>query len=149
MNILAVDYGHKRVGLAYADSDLGVAVPIPAAVESSGEERLRHIASEIKNRKIEKIVVSYPLNMDGSRGEKAMEVDAYILKLSELFGLPVEKTDERLSSYQAEHDFFSMGGKAGKSVAARQRHRRSGGIDSRAAALFLQEYLDCGGREVL
>ena len=87
--------------------------------------------------------------MDGSRGEKAMEVDAYILKLSELFGLPVEKTDERLSSYQAEHDFFSMGGKAGKSVAARQRHRRSGDIDSRAAALFLQEYLDCGGREVL
>ena len=81
--------------------------------------------------------------------EKAMEVDAYILKLSELFGLPVEKTDERLSSYQAEHDFFSMGGKAGKSVAARQRHRRSGDIDSRAAALFLQEYLDCGGREVL
>ena len=74
MNILAVDYGHKRVGLAYADSDLGVAVPIPAAVESSGEERLRHIASEIKNRKIEKIVVGYPLNMDGSRGEKAMEV---------------------------------------------------------------------------
>jgi len=149
MNILAVDYGHKRVGLAYADSDLGVAVPIPAAVESSGEERLRHIASEIKNRKIEKIVVGYPLNMDGSRGEKAMEVDAYILKLSELFGLPVEKTDERLSSYQAEHDFFSMGGKGGKSVAARQRHRRSGDIDSRAAALFLQEYLDCGGREVL
>ena len=149
MNILAVDYGHKRVGLAYADSKLGVAVPIPAAVESSSEERIKHIAAEIKNRRIEKIVIGYPLNMDGSVGEKAKEVEAYIFKLRELFGLPVEKTDERLSSYQAEHDFFSMGGKAGKSVAARQRHRRSGDIDSRAAALFLQEYLDCGGREVL
>lgn len=147
MNILAVDYGHKRIGLAYADSELGVAVPIPAAVESSGEERLKHIASEIEKRKIEKIVVGYPLNMDGSAGSKAKEVDAYISRLSMLFGLPIEKADERLSSYQAETDLYSMTGKAPKTVAARQKHRRSGDIDSRAAALFLQEYLDSFGRE--
>ena len=57
MNILAIDYGHVRVGLAYADTSLGVAVPIPAAVEGSFEARIEHIAGEIKNRRIHNMTV--------------------------------------------------------------------------------------------
>jgi len=149
MNILAIDYGHVRVGLAYADTSLGVAVPIPAAVEGSFEARIEHIAGEIKNRRIHKIVIGYPLNMDGTSGDKILEVEDYIKVLSEKFGLPIEKADERLSSYQAEQDYYAMGGKAKKSMAARLKHRRSGDIDSRAASLFLQEYLDTNGSDAL
>ena len=136
MNYLGIDYGHKRIGLSYADSSLGVAVPIAAAVEASRDGRLARIGAEIKARRIGALVVGYPYNMDGSVGEKAREVD------ESMFKLPVVRFDERLSSFQAEQDFFSMNSKAKKSVAARQKHRRSGDIDSRASALFLQEYLD-------
>ena len=142
MNLLGIDYGHKRIGLAYADTSLGVAVPIPAAVQPTLEARLEQIAQDIKLRSIDKIVVGYPYNMDGSVGDKAREVDEFIAKIEAMFGLPVERTDERLSSFQAENDFFAMSPKTKKSVAARKKHRRTGDIDSRACALFLREYLE-------
>ena len=144
MNILGIDYGHKRVGLAYADSDLKVSVPIPAAVESSPSERLEHIAREIRDRRIDKIVIGYPYNMDGTVGDKAREVDGYIKILEEKFGLPVVRFDERLSSFQAESDYYSTLSRGKKSVAARKKHRRSGDIDSRASAIILREYLESG-----
>ncbi len=148
MNLLGIDYGHKRIGLAYADTSLGVAVPIPAAVQPTLEARLEQIAQDIKLRSIDKIVVGYPYNMDGSVGDKAREVDEFIAKIEAMFGLPVERTDERLSSFQAENDFFAMSPKTKKSVAARKKHRRTGDIDSRACALFLREYLETqGGRK--
>ncbi len=145
MNLLGIDYGHKRIGLAYADTSLGVAVPIPAAVQPTLEARLEQIAQDIKLRSIDKIVVGYPYNMDGSVGDKAREVDEFIAKIEAAFGLPVERTDERLSSFQAENDFFAMSPKTKKSVAARKKHRRTGDIDSRACALFLREYLETQG----
>ena len=145
MNLLGIDYGHKRIGLAYADTSLGGAVPIPAAVQPTLEARLEQIAQDIKLRSIDKIVVGYPYNMDGSVGDKAREVDEFIAKIEAAFGLPVERTDERLSSFQAENDFFAMSPKTKKSVAARKKHRRTGDIDSRACALFLREYLETQG----
>lgn len=145
MNLLGIDYGHKRIGLAYADTSLGVAVPIPAAVQPTLEARLEQIAQDIKLRSIDKIVVGYPYNMDGSVGDKAREVNEFIAKIEAMFGLPVERTDERLSSFQAENDFFAMSPKTKKSVAARKKHRRTGDIDSRACALFLREYLETQG----
>ena len=142
MNLLGIDYGHKRIGLAYADSMLGVAVPIQPAVDSTPEARFSQIAKEITERKIEKIVVGYPYNMDGTIGDKAREVDEFIAELEKRFQLPLDRTDERLSSFQAEQDFFAMSSKAKKSISARKKHRRSGDIDSRACAIFLQEYID-------
>ena len=80
--------------------------------------------------------------MDGTIGDKAREVDGFIEELKKRFNLPVDTTDERLSSFQAEQDFFAMSSKTKKSVSARKKHRRSGDIDSRACSIFLQEYLD-------
>ncbi len=145
MNILCIDYGHRRVGLAYADSELKVAVPIAAAAEGSPEARLGHIAREVAERKIGKIVVGYPYNMDGSVGFKAREVDDFIAVLEEKFGLPVVRFDERLSSFQAESDYSAVSRAGKKSVAARKKLRRSGDIDSRASAIILREYLESGG----
>lgn len=145
MNILAIDYGHKRIGLAYGDSEIGVAVPIKAAGENSAEERLARIKSEIETRKIDKLVLGYPLNMDGTKSKKAGEVDEFAAVLERVFALPIARVDERLSSYQAESDMAAFAPKKTKTIRARQKTRRSGEVDSRAAALFLQEYLDSGG----
>ncbi len=144
MNILGIDYGHKRIGLSYADSELGVAVPIPAAVETDAEARISHIAMEIKQRAISMLIVGYPFNMDGTVGAKAMEVDNFIAELEKRFALPVKRVDERLSSYQAENDMRVFSRSKDKSNSARKKRRQSGDIDSRASALFLQEYLDSG-----
>ena len=136
MNILGIDYGHKRVGLAYGDSQLKVSVPIPAAVESTFEARLEHIAREIKQRRIEKIVIGYPYNMDGSVGGKAREVDEYIKVLEERFGLPVVRFDERLSSSQAKRSLREKG---------YDEKSMRGKVDMIAASLFLQAWLEREG----
>lgn len=143
MKILGLDYGHKRIGLAFAD-ELGVAFPISAAVENSVEARLNHIALEIERRKPDMLLIGYPYNMDGSASQKMKEVDAFIEILKSRFSLPVDTSDERLSSFQAEADLEAFAPKKSrkKTVAARQKYRRSGDIDSRAIAIVLQDYID-------
>jgi len=132
MNLLGIDWGEKRIGLAYAD-ELGVALPLPAAVAKTKKERLRHIEAVIARRRVTALVVGYPLNMDGSVGFKAKEVDAFIEELEKRFRLPVHRIDERLSSHSVEQ---------GLRGEKRKPSRQSGEIDSRAAALILQDFVD-------
>ena len=143
MKILGLDYGHKRIGLAFAD-ELGVAFPIPAAVEPTFEARLAKIALEIERRKPDMLLLGYPYNMDGTPSQKMKEVDEFIAVLKEKFKLPVDTSDERLSSFQAEADMAAFAPKKSrkKSIQARQKYRRSGDIDSRAIAIVLQDYID-------
>ena len=77
MNYLGIDWGEKRIGLAFAD-EVGIAVPLPAAVGVSKKDRHNHIEQMITQRRIDQLVVSYPLNMNGSVGFKAKEVDVFI-----------------------------------------------------------------------
>lgn len=141
MRYLGIDYGEKRIGLAYAD-DLGLALPLPAAVKNTTEERFAQIGEIIKQRCVETLVVGYPLNMDGTVGFKALEVDAFIQELERRFGLPIHRTDERLTSRQAQADLQAAGKKKPRSVKQHRANRATGEIDSRAAALLLQDYID-------
>jgi putative holliday junction resolvase len=131
VRFLGIDYGEKRIGLSFGD-DLGLASPIPAAVEATKEARLNHIGEVIRQRRITALVIGHPLNMDGTAGFKAQEVERFVAVLEERFGLPVHLVDERLTSFEAERRL-----KRRKKVT-----RESGEIDSMAAALILQDFLD-------
>lgn len=135
MNYLGIDYGEKRIGLAAGD-DLGVAVPIRAAVEGRAEERMAHILRVLHERRVDEIVIGYPYNMDGSVGFKAREVDAFIDQLQKQTELPIHRLDERLTSHTAEMGLRATGRKRSR------QDRKSGDLDSRAAAIILQDFLD-------
>ncbi len=141
MNFLAIDYGEKRIGLAWGDSEIGIAMPVPAAVERDFEARLAHVGEEISARRVGRLIVGYPVNMDGSHGYKTRETDEFIAALEARFGLPVVRVDETLSSYEAEAG-MSAKRKGGRDARSRSRHRRTGEIDSRAAAVILQDYFN-------
>ena len=132
MRCLGIDYGTKRVGLAQGD-EIGVATPLPALVDADEAARWAKLGEVIKQRRITDLVLGYPYNLDGSVGFKAKEVDAFAAKLKAAFGLPVHLVDETLTSDAAE-----------SSIAKKDRRavRDSGLIDSRAACLILQDYLD-------
>jgi putative Holliday junction resolvase len=132
MRCLGIDYGTKRVGLAHGD-EIGVATPLPALTGADEAARWAKLGEVIKQRRITDLVLGYPYNMDGSVGFKAKEVDAFAAKLKAAFGLPVHLIDETLTSSEAE-----------SSIAKKDRRavRDSGLIDSRAACLILQDYLD-------
>ncbi len=132
MRLLGIDYGEKRIGLSYGD-ELGLASPLPAAVEPTKVQRLAHIEEVIRERGIRELVIGHPLNMDGTVGFKAREVEAFAKKLTELFDLPVHFVDERLTSYDVESRLKARGKKV---------TRASGVVDSLAATLILQDFLD-------
>lgn len=133
MRCLGIDYGERRIGLSSGD-ELGVATPLPAAVEPSPEDRLAHIARLVEERRITDLVVGYPYNMDGSIGFKAREVDAFIECLQTRFNLPVHRVDERLTSHSVEQQMHLSGRKE-------RQLRKTGIVDSAAAALILQDWL--------
>jgi len=147
MNYLGIDYGEKRIGLSFAD-ELRIAIPIPAAVERTLKDRLERIEQVVKARKIDAFVIGYPYNMDGSMGFKVKEVDLFIEELKKVFDLPIYTVDERLTSHQVEVDMSSLKlGKKKKSIKARQEARKTGDVDSRSAALLLQDFLETKPRQ--
>jgi putative Holliday junction resolvase len=132
VNALGIDYGRRRIGLSFAD-DLSVAFPldpIPGAEEPRCFDALAEVVGE---RKPDLFVLGYPLNMDGSVGTRAREVDTFAEELERRFALPVEKVDERLTTYQAESYVNQSGGR---------RRKNRGEVDSVAATLILRDYLD-------
>ena len=132
LRCLGIDHGAKRIGLSYGD-DLGVATPLPALTAADPAARREQLAAVIHRRRITDLVLGHPLNMDGSAGPKAKEVEAFAAELTAAFGLPVHLVDERLTSYEAE-----------STVPKRERRavRGSGLVDSRAACLILQDFLN-------
>ena len=132
MRCLGIDYGTRRIGLSYGD-DLGVATPLPAIIEAAPEKRWASLVAMIAQRRATDLVLGYPLNMDDTAGPKAKEAEALAVRLREEFGLPVHLVDERLTSYEAESPIAK---------AKRRDERASGLIDSRAATLILQDFLD-------
>lgn len=132
MRCLGIDYGAKRWGLAFGD-ELGLASPLPALIDTDPEKRWVALGAVIRQRRITDLVLGYPYNMDGSAGFKAQEVDAFAARLRTEFSLPVHLVDERLTSYEAEASIPKH---------KRREVRASGLVDSRAAAIILQDFLN-------
>jgi len=130
---LGIDYGTKRMGLAWAD-ELLISLPIGAIPGLNCEGCWDGLASEIEKRQITEIVVGYPIHMDGTKGKRAQEVDAFIENLQARFGLPVHRVDERLTSATARE---TVGGK----ISAKGEDQ-SGKVDATAACLILGDYLN-------
>ena len=137
-NYLGVDYGTKRIGLAWAD-DLGVALPIGAIAGVELDGCLHDLGKEIKQRNIHQIVIGYPLHMDGKVGKRAQEVDLFIRTLEKTFFLPVHRVDERLTSLAAEEAI----GKKAKT----KKGIKSGKVDATAACLILKDFLNRDAQE--
>lgn len=132
MRCIGIDYGERRVGVSFGD-ELGVATPLPALVQATEAERLEALAALIRERRATDLVFGYPYNMNGSIGFKAREVDKFIEKLTARINLPTHRIDERLTSQEAAKAFPK-----GRD----DELRRSGKIDSVAATLILQDFLD-------
>ena len=132
MRCLGIDHGARRIGLSYGD-ELGVATPLPALIEADEGRRWATLLALVAKRRITDIVLGHPLNMDDSAGPKAKEAEAFAARLRVATGLPVHLIDERLTSYEAESTIAKS---------KRRDVRASGIIDSRAATIILQDFLD-------
>jgi putative Holliday junction resolvase len=133
--ILGIDPGDKRVGLAIADSGLGVATGF-GVIEYSGKEQfIRQLQSIASDEDISLIVIGLPKNMDGSEGGAAKKSRRLAEIIKQRLDIEVELVDERLTTRQAIKQVHEAGGKTGAD---------KGKVDMLSATVILQSYLDAG-----
>ncbi len=84
-------------------------------------------------RRIDRVVVGLPINMDGSEGPMARAARAFAERLRLATGLEVEFQDERLSSFEARERLARVAGSGA---------RKKRPVDAVAAAVILESWLE-------
>ena len=133
LRILGLDYGEKRIGVAICD-ELGLtAQGLSTIIRKNKKHDWELLGNLVKNYQVDKIVIGYPLKLDGSAGIQCEKVDRFTLLLEKTFALPVIKWQETLSTKEAEEILINSG------VRWEKRKKM---VDKLAACLILQNYLD-------
>ncbi|MGB5218407.1 MAG: Holliday junction resolvase RuvX [Smithella sp.] len=133
LRILGLDYGEKRIGVAVCD-ELGMTAQGLSTIIRKNKQHDRDILGRlIHDYKVEKIVIGYPVRLDGSEGIQCEKVNRFALLMEKTFALPVMKWQETLSTKEAEEILINAG------VRWEKRKKM---VDKLAACLILQNYLD-------
>ena len=133
MRILGLDYGEKRIGVAICD-ELGMMAHALAVIERRNKKRdLEAIANYVLTYSVEKIVIGYPLRIDGTAGIQCEKVDRFIRSLESVIPIPIIKWSEIFTTMDADEIL--------KTALVRRKKRKTV-IDKIAAGLILQGYLD-------
>lgn len=135
---MAVDLGLARTGLAISDPSETLASPLGTIPERKEDRLLQRVATCAAEQGAQAVVVGYPRNMDGSRGESARRAEAFAQSLEEVSGLPVTLWDERLTTVSAA-GYLNQTDTRGK--------KRKAVIDTVAATIILQDYLESRRRK--
>jgi putative Holliday junction resolvase len=130
---LGVDYGDKRTGISECDLSGSLASGITTVRESGMRHTAMRVAKEALERSCVKIIVGLPKNMDGSEGERAKTVRAFCEILTEYTDLPIDFSDERMSTMLA-YRYMDTTETYGK--------KRRESVDTLSAEIILQSYLD-------
>lgn len=133
--MLAIDVGRRRIGLAGCDP-LGLTVsPLPALARGRFSDDLAHLEPLLKQRRVQALVVGLPLDQHGEPTAQARHCRRYGHQLANATGLPVAWVNEHSSSWAAAESRGLHGD-------------RSGALDSAAAALLLEQWLQEGPEPV-
>ncbi len=132
--VLGVDWGGRRVGLALSDPSRILASPLPNLVRrGSLQEAASALIAQIKRSEADLIVIGQPYYLDGSKSPMSLEIDALVELLLAELSIPYILWDERLTTTQADRHLKASG---------LNRKKRAQAVDSLAAVIILQSYLD-------
>jgi len=132
LRLLGLDVGDRRIGVAVSDPTGSITTPIEVYQRREPKADARHVSELMTEYGATSVVLGLPKNMNGTEGPQAEKTRTFAAALVAL-GIEVALWDERLSTVEAARRLVE------------QRHKRRGiqqRIDSEAAALILQSYLD-------
>ena len=130
--LLAFDFGEKRLGVAVGESATRLAHPLETIAAEANDARFEAIARLVAEWRPVGFVVGQPRHADGAEHDVARRAARFGRRLEGRFGLPVAYVDETLTSSEAESQLRSAG----------NRRSGKGDVDTLAATLILQGYLD-------
>lgn len=133
----------RYIGLDLGSRTLGVSLSDPSGIIASSHTIIRHneeyerliddVKKIVDEYKVEKIVLGLPKNMNGTIGPKGELSYKFKEMLEEKIGLEVILVDERLSTVEATNLLI-------KNDTSRKKRKKV--VDSLAATIILQSYLD-------
>ena len=124
MQILAIDFGLKKVGLAIGNTLTKTSMPINTIFYKSKQELFNLLEKHVIEWKPEFIIIGNPLNMDQTESEMSKLAEKFSTQFSKKFNLAVELVDERLSSFEAKE------------------FTKDGNLDAMAAKLILDSWMN-------
>ena len=128
-NILALDVGSVRVGVAYAGDGLRMARRVTTL--DVRESFWRELQSIIDEYQAGLLVIGMPRGLDGQETDQSRFVQRFAEECKEKFGLPIHFQDEALTSVRA------------KEILGNQKHQvDKKEVDAIAASLILSDYLE-------
>ena len=138
MRALGLDVGHRRIGLAFGDTDVRVGVPAGVVERSVTDADVAAVLREARSRDVGVLVVGMPYTLRGTRGPQAEAVEGFVDALRAATDLEIVTVDERLSTAEAHQRMAEARPPAGRKKA---RRPAKGADDAAAAAVIVTRWL--------
>lgn len=134
MRTLGIDYGDARVGLAITDP-LGYTAQGLETIHHQGNDKivLKRLEEIMSNYEIDTIAIGMPINMNGTKTERAEVTEKFIHKLQCKFNkVKIVRIDERLTTVEAHKtmNFLNV-----------SKHKKRDIVDTIAAVYILESYM--------
>ena len=134
MRILGIDYGDARVGVSITDP-LGITAQGLETIHNDGNDKivLKRLEEIINEYSVTTIVIGMPINMNGTKTERAEVTEKFIHKMKCKFGkIPIERIDERLTTVEAHKtmNFLNI-----------NKYKKRNIVDTISAVYILETYL--------
>jgi len=132
MRIVALDVGTKYIGIAITDETQTIAQPYLTYRRKGLKKDLEFFGEFLEKHNVEKIVIGYPLFLDGTESKMSLYVKKFYNKMKQKFDLEIILWDERLSTEETEEILNQFN---------RNLKKRKTLKDKIAAALILKDFL--------
>ncbi|MDP2855941.1 MAG: Holliday junction resolvase RuvX, partial [bacterium] len=120
--------------VAMSDPEGILASPNTIITYNDDKEAIDSIIEIVNRQEIRQIIVGLPRALDGSLGMQAEKVQAFVQKLVDAAGVPIEFRDERMTTVLARRLM--------RAASDKKNIKRKTLDDAAAAAVILQAYLD-------
>jgi putative holliday junction resolvase len=131
MRIMALDVGDRRIGVALSDPTGMLASPNTIIERTDESADIRVIIDIAKRYEAGRVIVGLPISLNGTIGDQAEKVHAFVEHMVKHIEIPVELRDERMTTVSAKRLLREGRGRG-----------KTGKDDAAAAAVLLQGYLD-------
>jgi putative holliday junction resolvase len=144
-SVLAFDFGAKRIGVAVGDTRLCIAHPLATIAVEDNRRRFEAIARLVDEWQPVRFVLGYPASSSLEPHPLLPALQRFERRLGARFGVPVERVDESLSSWDASRRL---------SAAGRPAREQKPHLDAMAACVILESWFEgsrlpapteCGG----
>lgn len=127
MQIIAFDYGEKKIGVAVGQTSTNTSSPLQIIFNKDNKTNWISISSLLDEWKPDLILLGKPLNMDGSESEIMKKVDKFYKELKSIYDADIEFVDERLTTFEAREIL---------------KDEKQDNVDAHAAKILIDNWFD-------